>query len=100
MWITVITYPSEFSPAVFAKSGCMDNCLAFIDGTVIGIARPNGRICFSALCTMDTSANTRSNFNPLQHLKAYAFIYSDQKLEGGMIRLYMPRRTWTRCFQR
>lgn len=31
-----------YASAVFEKSGCMDNCVAFIDGTVIGISRPGG----------------------------------------------------------
>lgn len=34
----------EFAKAVYDKSGCLENCIGFIDGTVLGIARPSGNM--------------------------------------------------------
>lgn len=32
----------RYALAAYEKNGCMDNTAAFIDGTVIGVARPGG----------------------------------------------------------
>lgn len=58
----VVDRPEACASVVFHKSDTMQNCIAFIDSTFIGVACPGGEELCSRLCKMGTNASKCSSY--------------------------------------
>lgn len=75
---------NEYAHCIFHNTGCMDNCVAFIDGKVLGVVRPAGK---DVLQSVDYSGHKRkkhSIFKLSLLWTDYAFTCTGQKLVADM----------------